>query len=274
MYSCLHIIVLVERESAWYTRNIMMPEAALVLLTFVCFLMDVDDIGSRMETAVALLLANIATKFVVSDYMPKVPYRTIVDLYMDACFFNQFFVGVGNGIVYRISQTKWLGGDATPYAILANKLIAFIAVVMFLYSTYATWNQVRMSYAAHAADRAMVVPQSEAITDFHNGATLMANNETPTAARTLMRLLLPKRSRAPVHGEAKLTKTQANISFFARSKSYSGKRKGAYTADLMGIDKYKEHHVDGQEGGGGGGDEAAAGGKKHGKLERAKSSYK
>ena len=60
-----------------------------------------------METAIALILANIAAKFVVSGEMPKVPYRTLCDYYMDLCFFNQVLVALLNAVVHMLSQ-RWV----------------------------------------------------------------------------------------------------------------------------------------------------------------------
>ena len=58
VYSCLHIVVLTQREHGWYVNNILFPTSCLTLLTFIVFAFDTKEIGGRMETAVSLLLAG------------------------------------------------------------------------------------------------------------------------------------------------------------------------------------------------------------------------
>ena len=102
VYSSLHIIVLVERESDWFIRMIMLPILLIAVCSLCCFAFGVDDIAGRMETAVALLLTNVATKFTIADYMPKVPYRTLCDFYLDVCFFCQFGIAISNAALFLL----------------------------------------------------------------------------------------------------------------------------------------------------------------------------
>ena len=102
VYSSLHIIVLVERESDWYVRSILMPMVSLVVLSMCCYAFKVDAIAGRMESSVALILTNIAMKFSVGDFMPKVPYRTLCDWYLEVSFFCQFGVCVSHAFIFLV----------------------------------------------------------------------------------------------------------------------------------------------------------------------------
>ena len=94
IYSSLHIILLMERESGWYVKNIMLPSVALVLLNYTIYAFDPDDVASRMEIAVGLVLATAVNKIVVSDKLAKVPYQTFIDRFQSACFYYQLFIGI------------------------------------------------------------------------------------------------------------------------------------------------------------------------------------
>ena len=102
VYSSLHIIVLVERESDWHVRMIMLPIFLIAVCSLCCYAFEVSDLAGRMETAVALLLTNVATKFTIADYMPKVPYRTLCDFYLDVCFFCQFGIAISNAALFLL----------------------------------------------------------------------------------------------------------------------------------------------------------------------------
>jgi hypothetical protein len=45
-----------------------------------------EERGGKVDIIVCSVVASIANKFVVGDELPKVPYRTLVDLYVDLCF--------------------------------------------------------------------------------------------------------------------------------------------------------------------------------------------
>jgi len=106
VYSCLHIVVLTQREHGWYVNNILFPTTCLTLLSFIVFFFDTKDISGRMETAVSLVLAGIASKFTVGDKLPKVPYQTFIDRYQDSCFYHQMGITFTIPIVY-LSHQIW-----------------------------------------------------------------------------------------------------------------------------------------------------------------------
>ena len=54
----------------------------LVLLSFFTYALPTDDLGTRWEGMLALVLAVVATKFVVGDAIPRVWYRTLFDDYV------------------------------------------------------------------------------------------------------------------------------------------------------------------------------------------------
>ena len=68
-FSALHIVIMVERDPAWYKRNILATLSLIWAAAMVTLFMPFstyDALGYRMESAVALLLASVATKFTVT----------------------------------------------------------------------------------------------------------------------------------------------------------------------------------------------------------------
>jgi len=85
MYSILDVTIMVDRASQWYGFNVFFFLFAIVLMSFSIFLVPLDN-GSRMEVGTDLVLSIIATKFTVSEAIPRVHRATIFDEYIVACF--------------------------------------------------------------------------------------------------------------------------------------------------------------------------------------------
>ena len=88
-YSTMHIVIMVERDPTWYQRNILFTLSLIWLAAMVTLFMPFstyDALGYRMETAIALLLASVATKFTVTEHLPKVSVLTFCEAHMTMCF--------------------------------------------------------------------------------------------------------------------------------------------------------------------------------------------
>lgn len=114
VYSSIHIIVLLQREGGWFVNNIMIVSCGLILCALTTFSMESHDSQGRMDVGVLTMLAAISNKFVVGDQLPKVPYRTTVDIYLDVSFFLHILIILTNVIVYYVSENHafgWLGEE-------------------------------------------------------------------------------------------------------------------------------------------------------------------
>ena len=158
-----------------------------------------EDLAGRMETSVALLLTNVATRFTTSDYMPKVPYRTLCDEYLDSCFFFQFIGLVSNPLLYlgwRLGggkKARWtaaLGLGTVRYVELANLLMFLIAVFCLIFLT--SWKNGKLKkHKQEACEwKALALPASEPVQG--SGTKLADNGEKTIAGRLLSSLQLLK----------------------------------------------------------------------------------
>ena len=70
VYSCLHVIVIAQREHSWYLLNILVPNGLLVVVNLSVFLMETRSVGERTETSVGGGGVDDATTAVVGGDLP------------------------------------------------------------------------------------------------------------------------------------------------------------------------------------------------------------
>lgn len=132
-YSSLHIVMLVKREGAWFVNNILTICCGLVIVALTAYSMEPESQQDRNDVAVLTMLAAITNKFVVSEHLPKIPYRTLVDLYLDICFMMHILVILSNVVCLVFKEHEdwgWFGDNLN--LILFN-------VMLTIYGTFHIW---------------------------------------------------------------------------------------------------------------------------------------
>lgn len=76
----------------------------MLFISWLTFAFEASSRGERNDLSMATLLASIANKYVVGDQLPKVEYRTLVDVYVETCYFLQVFTVVSNALVCHFNQ--------------------------------------------------------------------------------------------------------------------------------------------------------------------------
>ena len=104
-YSQINVLVLTARKSGWFETHIFLTSTMFLLINFVTFCFGEDDRGGRMDISMATLIASIANKYVVCDELPKVNYRTVVDIFIEISFFLQFLTILATTIIYSFRET-------------------------------------------------------------------------------------------------------------------------------------------------------------------------
>lgn len=84
IYSSLHVVVQVQRHAGWFAHNVMLPFFILTIISWATYALPHSGSGSGTGYNITLLalLMSLATKLIVSDKLPKVPYRTLIDWYV------------------------------------------------------------------------------------------------------------------------------------------------------------------------------------------------
>ena len=155
-YSTMHIVIMVERDPTWYKRNILYTLSLIwgaAMVTLFMPFSSYDALGYRMESAIALLLASVATKFTVTEHLPKVSVLTLCEAHMTTCFLGICFNIFTSIFLYVIekyahpesvqesmsdqtrfdTRTNFYGGQPCAYGtMVAAHSIALFTIVLFV----------------------------------------------------------------------------------------------------------------------------------------------
>jgi hypothetical protein len=149
VYSSLHLVVLAQRHCGWFLRNIFLSFFALTMVSWTAYALPFADAHpGQYNITFITLLASICYKYVVCDKLPKVPYRTVADYYIDMSFFCQLF-----GILSAILR-DWVVDDSSPkggwFSIYPNLNRVLFGVNIGLYLLFHVWMFFKLR--SHAID--------------------------------------------------------------------------------------------------------------------------
>jgi hypothetical protein len=163
VYSELHLVVMVVRYHGWYIVNIGVFMAAMVVMGLSVFVMSPEDTGDRNEAAMALILAIVATKFTLSEKLPKLEYQTLADLYISLSSGFLSLVVLANAVGAVLCYRVGLEDAQTVDRILFCAIAALYVGVHGLY--YHRWTHYRRKQQEWEASRAPYTtePQSSTV---------------------------------------------------------------------------------------------------------------
>ena len=72
----------VMRKSQYYMNNIVVMMLGITTLSLSTFVLEPEDVASRLGNILTLLLTSVAFKFVIGDSLPKVTYDTEMDSFL------------------------------------------------------------------------------------------------------------------------------------------------------------------------------------------------
>lgn len=103
-----HVIFVffVQRYGGFVMWNVMVPIFLMVMLSFVSFVLQVDDFSTRFNIVFTLLLTLVASKFSITGLVPQTNYLTYLDKYMVLSFFYMCVVAGQNTYVYYLNTKK------------------------------------------------------------------------------------------------------------------------------------------------------------------------
>jgi hypothetical protein len=174
VYSELHLVLMVRRFYGWYIVNIAVFMSAQVMMSWSVFVMEPIDTGSRMETALGLVLSAISTKFVIASELPKISYQTLADRFITVCFGFLVLVTVVNVVVgitardhfdltrywSRSSEYPNNGEASLALALLVDKLCALGCVSTWVIWCTTIWLELRQHNKAYRKWRDRRLPLS------------------------------------------------------------------------------------------------------------------
>lgn len=95
-----HFHMRLERDPRYYMSNVVVPLAVITGLVMIAFALPIEDLNDRMSVVLTLLLTAVAFKYVVSSYLPKVTYLTLLDKYILSSLILIFCTAAENAFVY------------------------------------------------------------------------------------------------------------------------------------------------------------------------------
>jgi hypothetical protein len=120
--------LMLERKSAYYMTNVVIPSAAITYLCFISYaplddrsLMDTSD---RLQIVLTVLLTAVTFKSQVAELIPQVSYFTWIDKYVFFCFVVACLVALENAL----------------YPVLSAKLRAERELLGFSFETFTVVN--------------------------------------------------------------------------------------------------------------------------------------
>eukprot|EP00940_MAST-03C_sp_MAST-3C-sp2_P002000 g2000.t1 len=92
-YAVYKLSIFAQRKPQYYVRKMLLIVFITTIMTFLAFFMPLNDIGSRLEFLVSILLTNIAFSFSINQELPKIGYYTQLDIFFQASIVAPFFAG-------------------------------------------------------------------------------------------------------------------------------------------------------------------------------------
>lgn len=118
--SCAYIAVQVTRRPRFYTLNVILINFMLCTLTFTVYAFPVDDLGSRADIILTLLLTVMAFKFTIGDLIPHVAYFTFLDLYL--------FIGIAflSCVFVECALVHVIHDSDAAYAVAVDEVLFYV----------------------------------------------------------------------------------------------------------------------------------------------------
>jgi len=88
------VSITVLRNSPYYARHYIFILFLMTTSVFITFTVPTENIDARSNIVFSLLLTVVAFNYSCSETIPKVPYATILELYINACFLTVLAAGV------------------------------------------------------------------------------------------------------------------------------------------------------------------------------------
>ncbi|ETO21077.1 hypothetical protein RFI_16130, partial [Reticulomyxa filosa] len=139
------IAVHIKASRKWDTR------VGDILVTFCMFTMGLgtfamgvseQELGNRLQFAVTLMLADVASLQLLVQQLPSIPYWSEMDFYMYSCFFYLFLITCWSSIAGMFASSFQ---NADWYARIFFLVLWFLTNVIFVVRAYIVYHQERAS---------------------------------------------------------------------------------------------------------------------------------
>lgn len=174
----LQITILRDSRAAFW--RLIFSLSSIMILSFVAFGVDINDLSNRVQITLTMLLSIMAFKFILTDELPKVPYLTVMDKFLLSALVTLIVQGMGFWVVYALDTNpslRYIFGHHVDAYMLDN---VFLALLLLWNVLVHLWMALLMHYGnvEHLRAQQMyckVIP--EKLTDPHTLAENLVNTE-------------------------------------------------------------------------------------------------
>eukprot|EP01105_Mastigella_eilhardi_P015896 TRINITY_DN3639_c0_g1_i1.p1 TRINITY_DN3639_c0_g1~~TRINITY_DN3639_c0_g1_i1.p1 ORF type:complete len:501 (-),score=99.81 TRINITY_DN3639_c0_g1_i1:286-1788(-) len=99
----------VQRNPSYYMWNVVVPLVLIVAMAALGLCVPPHDIASRLGVTLTLVLTAVTFKIIISGYLPKTSYLTLLEIYAVLSFGVLALVGVENVVAFVLSDTPFGG---------------------------------------------------------------------------------------------------------------------------------------------------------------------
>lgn len=94
------LFVTIHRSVGFFIWNVLVPVYLLVSLAFFSVFIHMEELSSRLQITLTLLLTLVALKYVIAQYLPTTSYLTYLDVYMLLSFVWVSVISGQNVLIY------------------------------------------------------------------------------------------------------------------------------------------------------------------------------
>ena len=133
VYSRFLLEVVVIRQVGYYAKKVYLIIMIITAMNWSVYFIDpMSDVADRVGISSTLALTAVAFQFVVSDSLPKVPYLTRMDKYMNYCFVNIAIAVPLSLITYRLDKDPNRDHETVQ---IVDWIFLVASIVMFVFCT-------------------------------------------------------------------------------------------------------------------------------------------
>ena len=130
-FPAVHLRAMVRRRPGFTLINVAAPSMVICGLPATVFAVEVEYTSDKLAINLAILLTAVTFKYVTAQYLPQIPYLTLVDKYV--------FVGSANIVLATLCNAVMgfmqLWGGASDELLRVVNITSFIVVIAFWVAT-------------------------------------------------------------------------------------------------------------------------------------------
>jgi len=129
----LHCSLKMSRRYNPYIYRIFLPLLLIMLNSTLALKFDANKLDVRLTYIITNMLTIVAFLFILSNSLPNIPYLTLIDKYINACFL--YICGIG-AICYSFHASEVEGTDEetnTFIGLITSLIISHIFLVVYIF---------------------------------------------------------------------------------------------------------------------------------------------